>query len=137
MSGAVEKFVGLLCRQVYTEHKIGSFTDSQALEVQRATLRRARLDVRAIEREVRQAALEATKLAAMAEQGGGYGIGHGGDLPLGTNHHVFSILGLHTAGYYGDITLVFSPALMHHPDFNVTPMAATTFNRQAAHALAG
>ncbi|CAF1358055.1 unnamed protein product, partial [Didymodactylos carnosus] len=55
------------------------------------------------------------------------GIGYNLDIELGTNQHVFSILGPHTGHYYGDIVIVFKPELMLHPDSNFTIQAATTF----------
>ena len=55
------------------------------------------------------------------------GIGYPPDKVLGTDKHVFSILGPHLGHYYGDIFLVFKPELMLHPDTNFSPQAATSF----------
>ncbi|CAF2088377.1 unnamed protein product, partial [Rotaria magnacalcarata] len=49
------------------------------------------------------------------------------DVELGTNQHVFGILGPHTGHYYGDIVIVFKRELMLHPDTNFTMHAATTY----------
>lgn len=57
------------------------------------------------------------------------GIGFDADVALGTNKHVFSILGPHAGYYYGDIVLVFSRELMLHPDSNFSIHAATTFGK--------
>ena len=56
------------------------------------------------------------------------GIGYAPDKVLGTDKHVFSILGPHLGHYYGDIFLVFKPELMLHPDTNLSPQAGTSFN---------
>ena len=56
------------------------------------------------------------------------GIGHPPDKVLGTDKHVFSILGPNHGHYYGDIFLVFKPELMLHPDTNFSPQAGTSFN---------
>lgn len=50
------------------------------------------------------------------------------DKHMGTNRHVFSIIGPHTGVMYGDIMFVLSPDIMHHPDFNMTPHAATSYH---------
>ncbi|UJR32654.1 hypothetical protein I4U23_020114 [Adineta vaga] len=50
------------------------------------------------------------------------------DKKLGTNKHVFSILGPHLGHYYGDIFLVFKREVMFHPDANFSPQAATSFH---------
>ncbi|CAF3704753.1 unnamed protein product [Rotaria sp. Silwood1] len=55
------------------------------------------------------------------------GIGHGPDETLGTNRHVFSILGPHLGHYYGDVFIVFKRELIYHPDTNFSIQAATTF----------
>ena len=44
------------------------------------------------------------------------GIGFGADKDLGTDKHVFSILGPHFGHYYGDVILVFKREILHHPD---------------------
>ncbi|CAF1468950.1 unnamed protein product [Rotaria sp. Silwood1] len=55
------------------------------------------------------------------------GIGYSNDKELGTDKHVFSVLGPHLGHYYGDIILVFKSEVMHHPDANFSPQAATSF----------
>ena len=55
------------------------------------------------------------------------GIGCAVDVHVGTNKHVFSIIGPHTHNY-GDIVLTLKRDIMHHPDFNFTVNAATTIN---------
>ncbi|MCP6088280.1 hypothetical protein NL334_27255, partial [Klebsiella pneumoniae] len=47
------------------------------------------------------------------------GIQYGVDKKLGTDRHVFSILGYNT-GHYGDAMVHLKPEIMLHPDFNVT-----------------
>jgi hypothetical protein len=55
------------------------------------------------------------------------GIKYAPDKILGTDKHVFSILGPHRGHYYGDIVLVFKSEAMLHPDANFSPQAATSF----------
>ncbi|CAF1101396.1 unnamed protein product [Rotaria sp. Silwood1] len=55
------------------------------------------------------------------------GIGYAPDKLLGTDKHVFSILGPHLGHYYGDIYFVFKSEVMLHPDANFSPQAATSF----------
>ena len=55
------------------------------------------------------------------------GIGFARDVELGTNKHVFSIVGPHFGRYYGDIMIVLEQSVMCHPDFNMTPCAGTGF----------
>lgn len=55
------------------------------------------------------------------------GLGHAPDKKLGTDKHVFSILGPNLGHYYGDIIIVFKSELMLHPDTNFSPQAATSF----------
>ena len=43
------------------------------------------------------------------------GIGYAVDKIMGTDKHVFSIVGPHTGAYYGDIILVLRSEIMHHP----------------------
>ena len=57
------------------------------------------------------------------------GIGHQPDQNLGTDKHVFSILGPHLGHYYGDIFIIFKPEIMFHPDSNFSIQAATTFGQ--------
>ncbi|CAF4226148.1 unnamed protein product, partial [Adineta steineri] len=61
-------------------------------------------------------------------QGDPTGIKYAPDKVLGTNKHIFSILGAHFGHYYGDIFLVFKNEVMLHPDANFSPQAATAFN---------
>ncbi|CAF1007401.1 unnamed protein product [Didymodactylos carnosus] len=56
------------------------------------------------------------------------GIGYVPDKALGTDRHVFSILGPHLGHYYGDIVLVFKHELKHHPDANFSMQAATSYS---------
>ena len=55
------------------------------------------------------------------------GIGYGVDEILGTDKHVFSILGPHLGHYYGDVIIIFKQEIMLHPDANFSIQAATTF----------
>jgi uncharacterized protein (TIGR02452 family) len=55
------------------------------------------------------------------------GIGYGPDKALGTDKHVFSILGPHS-GHYGDIVLIFKQEVMYHPDSNFSIQAGTSFH---------
>ncbi|CAF5053748.1 unnamed protein product, partial [Rotaria socialis] len=55
------------------------------------------------------------------------GIKYETDKALGTDKHVFSILGPHLGHYYGDIILVFKSEVMLHPDANFSPQAGTSF----------
>ena len=55
------------------------------------------------------------------------GIGFDVDKKLGTDKHVFSILGPHCGTYYGDIVITFKQELMFHPDANVSIHAGTGF----------
>jgi uncharacterized protein (TIGR02452 family) len=56
------------------------------------------------------------------------GIGFGVDEKMGTDKHVFSILGPHLGYYYGDIVITFKQEIMFHPDANFSIQAATSFN---------
>ncbi|CAF4956701.1 unnamed protein product [Rotaria sp. Silwood1] len=55
------------------------------------------------------------------------GIGYEVDPKLGTDQHVFSILGPHLGFYYGDIVITFKQEIMFHPDANFTIQAGTSF----------
>ncbi|CAF4515491.1 unnamed protein product [Rotaria sp. Silwood2] len=55
------------------------------------------------------------------------GIGYVVDQTLGTDKHVFSILGPHLGHYYGDIIIVFKKEIMFHPDANFSIQAGTSF----------
>ena len=68
------------------------------------------------------------------------GIGFGADEALGTDKHVFSIVGPHFGHHYGDIMIVLEQTVMHHPDFNMTPCAGTGFrsgNARIRHSTTG
>ena len=56
------------------------------------------------------------------------GVKYKQDKLLGTDKHVFSILGPHLGHSYGDIFLVFRSEVMLHPDANFSPHAATSFS---------
>ncbi|CAF1449120.1 unnamed protein product, partial [Rotaria sordida] len=55
------------------------------------------------------------------------GIGYAPDRDLGTNKHVFSILGPHLGTYYGNVVIVFKREILHHPDANFSLQAATSY----------
>ncbi|CAF1043805.1 unnamed protein product [Rotaria sordida] len=55
------------------------------------------------------------------------GIGYEVDPKLGTDKHVFSIVGPHLGHYYGDIVITFKQEIMFHPDANFTIQAGTSF----------
>ncbi|CAF2891665.1 unnamed protein product [Rotaria sp. Silwood2] len=55
------------------------------------------------------------------------GIGYMRDKDLGTNKHVFSILGPHLGHNYGDVFIVFKREILHHPDANFSIQAATSY----------
>ncbi|CAF2666541.1 unnamed protein product [Rotaria sp. Silwood2] len=55
------------------------------------------------------------------------GIGHAPDKALGTDKHVFSVLGPHLGHYYGDVFIVFKREILHHPDADFSIQAATSF----------
>lgn len=55
-------------------------------------------------------------------------IGYSVDKEMGTNNHVFSIVGPNGNGSgYGEISIVLKQEIMEHPDFNMTPVAGTSF----------
>ncbi|CAF1369525.1 unnamed protein product [Adineta steineri] len=56
------------------------------------------------------------------------GIGYDVDKKLGTDKHIFSILGPHHGCYYGDIVISFKQEIMFHPDANFSIQAATSFH---------
>ena len=56
------------------------------------------------------------------------GIGYHVDQVLGTDKHIFSILGPHKGFYYGDIVITFKPEIMFHPDANFSIQAGTAFH---------
>eukprot|EP00741_Cyanophora_paradoxa_P017593 tig00021012_g16993.t1 len=70
---------------------------------------------------------DALTSAALTLAGEPMGIGYEADRLMGTDRHVFSVLGPNTGHHYGDIVLVLSEDVMYHPDFNVTPMAGTSY----------
>ncbi|CAF1475648.1 unnamed protein product [Adineta steineri] len=55
------------------------------------------------------------------------GMGFNGDKALGTDQHVFAILGPHRGQYYGEIAVVFKRELMLHPSSHFSIPAATLF----------
>lgn len=55
------------------------------------------------------------------------GMGFMGDNELGTDKHVFGILGPHRGRYYGEIVLIFKRELMLHPSSHFSIPAATLF----------
>ncbi|CAF1677884.1 unnamed protein product, partial [Adineta ricciae] len=55
------------------------------------------------------------------------GIGYDLDEKLGTDQHVFSILGPHLGHYYGEIVITFKQDIMFHPDANFSIHAGTVF----------
>lgn len=56
------------------------------------------------------------------------GIGYEVDKIMGTDKHVFSILGPHCDYHYGDIVIVFKQEIMFHPDSNFSIQAGTRFH---------
>ena len=56
------------------------------------------------------------------------GIGYDVDEKMGTNKHVFSVLGPHRGHHYGDIVIVFKQEIMFHPDANFSIQAGTRFH---------
>ena len=56
------------------------------------------------------------------------GIGYDADKALGTDKHLFSILGPHTGSHYGNIIIIFKQEVMYHPDSNFSIQAATSFH---------
>ena len=56
------------------------------------------------------------------------GIGYNVDEKMGTDKHVFSILGPHLGYYYGDIVITFKQEIMFHPDANFSIQAGTKFH---------
>ena len=63
------------------------------------------------------------------------GIKYGPDEKLGTDQHVFSILGPHLGHYYGDIVITFKQEIMFHPDANFSIQAGTSFYSKSAYSL--
>ncbi|CAF5111235.1 unnamed protein product, partial [Rotaria sp. Silwood1] len=55
------------------------------------------------------------------------GIGYVVDRSLGTDKHVFSVLGPHLGHYYGDIIIVFKKEIMFHSDTNFSIQTGTSF----------
>ena len=56
------------------------------------------------------------------------GIGYNVDEKMGTDKHIFSILGPHHGFYYGDIVIIFKQEIMRHPDTNFSNQAGTAFH---------
>jgi hypothetical protein len=65
--------------------------------------------------------------ASIALHNAPMGIRFNVDQKMGTDKHVFSILGPHLNYRYGDIVIVFKPEIMFHPDANFSTQAATSF----------
>ncbi|CAF3925214.1 unnamed protein product [Adineta steineri] len=61
------------------------------------------------------------------------GIKYGVDEKLGTDQHVFSILGPHLGFYYGDIVITFKQEIMFHPDANFSIQAGTSFHSKTTY----
>lgn len=55
------------------------------------------------------------------------GIDYARDEELGTEKHVFSIVGANMGDMYGNVVLIMNPRVMQHPDFNMTITAATSY----------
>lgn len=55
------------------------------------------------------------------------GVGWAKDKELGTDKHVFSIIGANMGNGYGEVVLILKPSIMRHPDFNMTITAATSY----------
>eukprot|EP00002_Diphylleia_rotans_P037016 TRINITY_DN8221_c0_g1_i8.p1 TRINITY_DN8221_c0_g1~~TRINITY_DN8221_c0_g1_i8.p1 ORF type:complete len:1865 (-),score=335.78 TRINITY_DN8221_c0_g1_i8:409-6003(-) len=47
------------------------------------------------------------------------------DVVMGTNQHVFSVLGPNRGYYYGPIVIIFKQEILYHPDTNISPCAAS------------
>jgi hypothetical protein len=55
-------------------------------------------------------------------------IGYSKDKEIGTDNHVFAIMGSNGNGSgYGEISIILNQDIMKHPDFNMTPSAGTSF----------
>jgi hypothetical protein len=63
------------------------------------------------------------------------GINYSVDEKLGTDQHVFSILGPHLGHYYGDIVMTFKQEIMFHPDANFSIQAGTSFHSKNTYTL--
>ncbi|CAF4573274.1 unnamed protein product, partial [Didymodactylos carnosus] len=105
-----------------------SYLIASAIKILKVSLKAD--DIEAIKRKVIEIAQDSILLSKNQT-----GIGYEVDVAVGTNHHVFSILGPHTGWYYGDVVIVFKPEIMLHPDTNFTIQAATFFPRGAAYEL--
>ena len=76
-------------------------------------------------------------IATMVEGVGETGINFSADIDLRTNFTVFTVLGPHTATYYGgtnaqgekldEVAVVFRPEVMYHPDTYFLPCAAVAY----------
>jgi hypothetical protein len=66
------------------------------------------------QQQLRQTAIAIAEAAILLSKSP-MGIGYDVDKVLGTNKQVFSILGPHTGGHYGDIIFLFKQELMFHP----------------------
>lgn len=54
-------------------------------------------------------------------------MGYKADEVIGTNKHVFSVVGPHFGDYYGEVMVVLKQEIMYDPDFDMTPCAGTSF----------
>ncbi|CAF0972140.1 unnamed protein product [Didymodactylos carnosus] len=99
----------------------GDYTDSiSSCEKQLSNLLKKRDvdEIRGCSTDMAKASLVLMKTLA--------GIGYQVDKLLGTDKHIFSILGPHRGHYYGDIVIIFKAELMRHPDSNFSIQAGTS-----------
>ncbi|CAF1401512.1 unnamed protein product [Adineta steineri] len=61
------------------------------------------------------------------------GIRYHVDKKLGTDQHVFGVLGPNLGHYYGEIVITFKQEIMFHPDANFSIQAATKFHSRATY----
>ena len=61
------------------------------------------------------------------------GIGYKRDQEIGTDKHVFSIIGANMGEAYGDIIIILKRDIMQHPDFNMTITAGTSYLSKRAY----
>ena len=55
------------------------------------------------------------------------------DLEIGTDKHIFAVIGPNMCEGYGDIIIVLSRRIMQHPDFNMTVTAGTSYLSKRAY----
>ncbi|CAF2937552.1 unnamed protein product, partial [Rotaria sp. Silwood2] len=77
---------------------------------------------------IRSCAIEIAR-ASLKLNNNPMGIAFPPDIELGTNKHVFSVLGPNRGYYYGDVFIIFKREIMHHPDANFSIQAATTYGQ--------